>query len=456
MLALLCNGYEYGVADHGTHVAFLDPGPWVGDLLAHAARAHPSLLWMLPAPGPRAAGLLHLAVLFATGWALMRLMAALEADEAAPLVLLVGAVAWPVVGGVDTLDPLLLPRGVALPMELLAVSWLLAGRSTAAFALVGAALCVHAPSAVACAAGMAAAAAPERDPRQATRNTGAFLLGASPVVLLWIATGGPSQPIVDELWARLIYLRAGHHLDPAVWPIRDFVVTGVFLAAGFAFARRAEVRWFLVGTVVYGTVGVALGLAGSSLALQLEPAQAARLVVVVGGAAAVARIRRPCNVGVGLACLLAAAAIGRWSPDGDRAHFHPTGSPGPEQELARELANLPVDSLVMVPPHRFDSVRVVARRAIFVTWKDGGEGLFDRSVALEWKRRIEVACACLPLDEPLIADRRPGARGAELRRRMEAGIRAASPEQLIAAARSEGVTHVVFERGDGFEVVPVD
>lgn len=358
-------------------------------------------------------------------------------------------------GGVDTLDPLLLPRGAALPMELLAVAWLLRGRSVAAFALVGAAVCVHAPSAAACAAGMAVAVAPQRDATRSARQTGAFVAAASPVVIGWIVVGGPSAPIVDDAWAVVLDRRLAHHLDPAVWPVHDLAVTAAFGGLGLLTARLAAVRWFLAGCALYGVAGVALGRAGSALALQLEPAQVARLVVLVGAVTAASRVRLDLSRWWLLGAVAMALAVGRWSPDGDRAHFRPGGPDGPEQALARQIAQLDPDSLIVVPAHRFAEVRVLGQRPVFVTWKDGGEALFDRSRALEWKRRIEASCACRPLDEPLEAGLGPGERGAEIRRRIGDGTWAASRDELIAVARREGATHLVVEITDGFELIDV-
>jgi hypothetical protein len=468
VLALLCEGYEWGVADHSIHILFADlvihPHRWQGDLLAEAARSHPSLFWLLQAPitatlpAPWAAAALHLAVLFATGWAVLGLLRALGASpgtEAAGLLL--AAVAWPAVGGAPTMDPLLLPRGAALPLELLALRLLLDGRSAAAFGVAGAAVSIHAPSGTACVAAMAAALGAERDPRRLGWAAAAALVGAAPVLVWWGASGAlePEARIVDEAWAIVLDRRLAHHLDPRVWPARDGAITAVFVLAGLAAARTATLRWVIVGGVLYGVGGVALGQAGVAVALQLEPGQAARLLVVFGGLAAASRIPIRLTPRVGLALVLTSAAVGRWPPDGERAHFHPQGHDGEEQAFARTLRDLPLESLVMVPPHRFGDARVHGRRALFVTWKDGGEALFDRGQAMEWKRRIESACACRPLDEPLAPHLGPGGRLAELRRRMADGVGRAGRERLLDIAREERVTHLVVETEHGFELIEV-
>jgi len=395
-------------------------------------------------------------VLFATGWTVLGLARALGARDGGELLALaVAAVAWPALGGVDTMDPLLLPRGAALPLEVLAVRYLAEGRTTVAFAVAGAAISVHAPSGVACAAGLAAALAASGDRRSLGRGLVAVALGAAPVLVWWISRGGATTGAVDDAWALVLDRRMAHHLDPRVWPPTDVAFTVAVAGAGLIAPRAAAVRGFLVGAIAYGVVGVALGQANVALALQLEPAQAARLVVVVGGVSCAARGSLPATPAGVLALMLAATAIGRWSPDGERAHLRPGGLDGSEQAFARELRGLPEGSVVMVPPHRFADARVHGRRALFVTWKDGGEALFDRERALEWKRRVEVACACRPLDEPLPADLGPGERLAELRARMATGTRAAGRPALVGAARQEGVTHLVVEAGEGFELLAV-
>ena len=79
-----------------------------------------------------------------------------------------------------------------------------------------------------------------------------------------------------------------------------------------------------------------------------------------------------------------------------------------------------------------------------MTWKDGGEALFARAVALEWKTRLEAACDCKPLEEALPLDAEPGVRLRILRDRIEEGLHKASPETEAKAARAAGATHLVL------------
>jgi hypothetical protein len=55
-------------------------------------------------------------------------------------------------------------------------------------------------------------------------------------------------------------------------------------------------------------------------------------------------------------------------------------------------ATLPADAVVAVPPgfiHPLVNLRVVGERAIFATWKDGGEAFFSAAFAATWRARIE-------------------------------------------------------------------
>jgi hypothetical protein len=59
-------------------------------------------------------------------------------------------------------------------------------------------------------------------------------------------------------------------------------------------------------------------------------------------------------------------------------------------EWARE--GLPEDALVAIPPsffHPLVGFRLIARRAIFASWKDGGEAYFSETFADAWRERIE-------------------------------------------------------------------
>ncbi|MCB9705132.1 MAG: hypothetical protein H6711_24860 [Myxococcales bacterium] len=106
---------------------------------------------------------------------------------------------------------------------------------------------------------------------------------------------------------------------------------------------------------------------------------------------------------------------------------------------------LPEDALVAIPPgflHPLVSFRLVARRRIFVSWKDGGEAFFSDAFADTWRARMERVGG-----EGVTRAFPPGtiefwewvARTEEAVQ----GFHALSEDELRALARDEGVTHVV-------------
>ena len=439
-LSLLAGGLVFGVADHGIHLAFQDmvahPSRWSGDLLLLARPHHHSLFWLLQAPGAALLGLpawtlaLHLVVLVATGLAIRSLAWTLHRDHVAVAIALIAlAVAWPAPGGARTLDPLLLNRGAALPLELFAVVLLLRRRPALACGLTGLAACIHVPSAAATASGLllAWAVAGERTTRRERLAPLAAPLAALPVLLPWLlgdATEGLAR--VDEAWRMVLTARLPHHLLPSTWPATAWLVLLAWLAlAGVALLRVESLRskrrsLVALGAGLLGWAVLVGGVGGSgfglALGFQLEPWQATRLLIVVaavvaagwiaerGPVAAAARSTRgPARrTALLLALLVGAWLLGRFPPDGrDRARLLPLGEATEEADLARALADAtPVGTMIAVPPDRFESARWRTLRPLYVTWKDGGEGLFSRAVALEWRRRMAVASGCDVLAEP--------------------------------------------------------
>ena len=119
--------------------------------------------WILQAPLAQALGpalwtaIGYLAALLATGAALFHLSMVLwKSRITALLTLLVLAPAQFALGGVSTLDPLLLNRTAALPLEIFSIAALAAGRSPLSFAVLGLAANLHIPSAAALAAALTA------------------------------------------------------------------------------------------------------------------------------------------------------------------------------------------------------------------------------------------------------------------------------------------------------------
>lgn len=314
VLSLLANGYEFGTSDHAIHLPFADmvlhPERWKGDLLLEAFPRHRSLFSYLFAAfafvlGPAlAAAVLHLAALCGTGAALTLLARRLwDGDRVVPAVLLATAPAHLALGGVDTFDPRLLHRGVALPVELLSLWLLLSGRSAGAFLLAGFAVTLHAPSGVACAVALLLAQLSfvrQEGPR-ALGPPLLSLVGAAPILVPMFRAEGlrPLLVPMDERWWSVLAARLGHHVDPAQWPIGHFVLFGatvVLAALSIATAppqraaRTPFVLWLLGLLLVVAGPAFVTGPSGPALLLQLEPWQASRLVVLLGVAATAAWI----------------------------------------------------------------------------------------------------------------------------------------------------------------------
>ena len=469
LLSVVCNGLTFGVADHAIHLPFTamsaEPSRWSGDLLSGAVVHHPSILWQLLAVLSRPFGLpgaavgLHLVGLAVTGWLLHLFVEEVWESPAAPVIaLLFAAPAHGALAGPATLEPLLLPRGVALPVELWALLLFVRGRREAAFFVAGLAALLHAPSAVATAAGLLGAALLlEGLSGRAFKSAAWAGLGASPIVVRWATAGvGGSLTRVDDAWWQLLMVRLPHHLAPSSWPLSAWLGVGAWLLVGVLASRvgRAEPHAALLGfgagvlawAVVAGSfVGPHLRVA---LALQLEPWQGTRLLVLLasagaGAAAAGLPFVRPRRVAAYAPLLLvvaAGAALTLGVPGHERRpSWSLRGEPGEELQIARWLgANTPAESLVSVPPDRFSTARVRAGRPVLVTWKDGGEALFDRALAMEWRRRLELSCGCTPWTGP------PGI--GPLRARLRAALRTTDASALTAAARDEGVDFLVLWR----------
>jgi hypothetical protein len=449
------NGYVFGRADHGIHLVFVDrilhPGRWTGDFLDQAATHHPSLLWWIEAAAsslfgmPLAFVLLHAAALVGTGIAIERLVRSLGGGGRAALAaLLILAPAQFALAGVATLDPLLLPRGAALPLELLALAWLVEQRFAAAFALLGAAACLHAPSA----AGLAVASCVLLAGTGELRRPGwwlcpgLFFVGALPVICLWAAPGSADGILtpVDDAWMAIIDLRLARHIDPSSWPLSEWMGMAAWLGAGALAIRRARgldqggrrsLLLLALGLILWA------GLGGTFLARHLRFALALQLEP--GGFAGIAA----------LALLISHSSLGHDS------RWEPTGPVGPKVEFVQQMADeLPPGSLVAWPPGGFESLRWQAAVPGTPTWKDGGEALFDRALAMRWLKSMRALCDCDPL----------GARGAQrpspradrltvLRRELDEGWDRRTATDIMKAARGIGATHCVqseaqLEAGD--------
>jgi hypothetical protein len=477
-LSLLAQGYGYGVADHVLHLPMAAeaagrPLP-PGDLLAGAWAAHPTLWWpLLAALGPRSALALHVGLLVATGAAIDRLARACV-GPGAPWAVALLAVGQAALGGVDTADPLLLPRGAALPLELLAWAWFVGGQRGRAFALLGACVGLHAPSAAALGLALAGQHVAER---RSWRPLLLLPLLAAPAALPALL-GGRAGALLTPAHAALIDLRLGHHVDAATWPTSSLVLAAAqaaVLAVGWQRAGPALRRGVLALAAV-GAIGGGAGWAlGVALPVQLELWQAGRFLsaatciaaagvlvdgrrgvrelaalllgvgLLVPGAFALAAARRAGPTRsphplFGLALIAALALAARQPPSGrSPARWFVDPPPPP---LADAVAALPEGTLLAVPPVGFEGLRR-GGVGLYGTWKDGGEALFDPALAAEWRRRMELLSGAEAL-EPLGREPARGARQVALRTRLGDGFDRQDGDLLARTLAAEGVSALVL------------
>ncbi len=448
LVSALANGSAPGLGDQDIHEVFVAADGFEGDLLAGSRGLHPSLLFAgvatlrrgFAAPDVTRWGLLLVHLL--TGGALGLLARSLAPRHPAAWVLaaVAAAPAHLALGGAPTLDPLLLPRGAALPLLLAALAAAIRSRWAAAFALAGLGLAVHAPSAVAILAGLLVAWG--ASPRAAPTAPAWSLPGASAAVLLLHGVGLHPLRVPDPLWPAL-QARLAHHLLPGTWASAAWLGAGAWLALAVvslaATPGARPLRVVLLGligwAVLAGVVGPALHL---RLLLNLEPWQGARFVVLIALVAAVcaAWVR-----GGALRLVAVVVLAGSWLGS------LPPWRPGPVEarvlvlgEWARD--HTPPDAVFVLPPDLPGGFRGASQRSSFGTWKDGGELQFAPQVGQEWARRMALLCGCDPFGAPP-PEREAFARSRAVGKRLGEAYRARPVAELLALAAAEGATHVV-------------
>jgi len=164
-------------------------------------------------------------------------------------------------------------------------------------------------------------------------------------------------------------------------------------------------------------------------------------VAYVASAALVGALARRGGVArVGAALLCAVLLAGIEAPMMGReraATFEPLGPSAPEMALveAIEGTRLSAGSSLLVPPRGYTWLRPWTGRALFVTSKDGGEAVFDRELALQWRERLAVLCGQDVLDGPPPSDEWKGYRS--VGERAGAAFDARSGAELRALAARE-------------------
>ncbi|MCO4772753.1 MAG: hypothetical protein KDA24_22165 [Deltaproteobacteria bacterium] len=461
-VALLSNGLVFGVGDQDIAAVFVQEAVggelFAGDLLAGAAARHPSLLWALvgalralvPAEALSHIGVLLSLVSCGLALGLIGRELAPETPRAWVLGAMAAGAAQLVLGGAPTLDPLLVPRLVALPVELFALLAAVRQRWHVAFLLAGLALCVHAPSAAALSVGMGVGWVPRRHEARAAPLLA--LLGAGLALSL---AGGQLAPMgVDGPSWRLIEARLAHHLVPNSWPLATWVAAAAWSAVAAWALRRSGAGGTLM-LVLAGLLGWALlaGVLGPvlevRLLLNLEPWQALRFVVLLASVAV------PCampatRVGAVLAAAWVALCVGV-SPRSSRL--------GPAERDVIALAKWaskhsePGD-LFVLPPNLPPAFRERAQRPVYALWKDGGEAQFDPLLGKEWAERMTRLCACSPFDD-LPPEHAPFGRSRTLASAVGAAYDSRPREELVGVAKAAGAAWLVTRAaGDGVAVGP--
>ena len=415
-LAAAATGHRFGTGDQAIHLTFLrrilDPHSMEGDLVAAQGERHASLFWQLQAPLVEVIGWASLPTLYAVIWAIslvgtffvaLRLSRTLfGAGWIGPL-MLVTAKAAP--GHVFTLSPELIPRSVALPLLLWAIDQGLRGRVIWAAAVAGLVFNVHATSAAHVALGLGGLALVDPGLRRRVLLMGAaFLLAALPVLRL--AMAGDGLPLwIDEVWMHTLQWRMPHHLFPARWPPSVWVTaawqltlfTGALVATPSGLLRRRLAGLGLgfcvfasgLGTLVAGPWPVA-----PLLALHLW--QAWLFIALLGylglGAWVVALWRRGWpKLAIGGLLLGLAAPEATWMGIDREGSWYVDWS---------DLAPLrdPELGWVRQAPAEVELWRRPAQGSpVYVAVKDGGETLYSRQMAADWRARLSTWCGRDPL-----------------------------------------------------------
>jgi hypothetical protein len=314
LLSLLANGYRFHAGDQVSYIPLiqqvLEPDLYRLDpLIMELTRRHHTLLWPMLAGIVRLAGMaptffgVHLLVLICTFLALDALVAALGGGGGARLLAaLLLVLAKPAGAGIATLDNLLLPRGIALPLELAALAVLLRGRPGRSGLLAGLAFNVHPTTATHTVLALLVVALVRAGRRRggrgggvlpAARLLGGFLVAASPLLVPWLVGSAAEESLfrADPVWLKVVRLRLSHHLFPRYWNLYEWfcaVFPLLLLLVGAQGVRERRVRVALLGlgagVVLQCLVGgvVLAELAPVPLSIKLHFWESLRLAMVVG------------------------------------------------------------------------------------------------------------------------------------------------------------------------------
>jgi hypothetical protein len=125
--------------------------------------------------------------------------------------------------------------------------------------------------------------------------------------------------------------------------------------------------------------------------------------------------------------------------------WEPAGTSGPEAEFAARIGQeLAPPSRIAWPPRGFASERWRAQLPSNLSWKDGGEALFDREFALRWLSESRELCACEPNGSVRPGGAESERRPVDLRERLHVSWSDRSAQSLLRSAQKLGASHVVL------------
>ncbi len=271
------NPYLYGLYNHCVTVPFVydaaNPGLYPGDdMVAQLAYFYTYFLsglgWLYRVSGLPLEWIffgLHSLSIYLTFWSFFYLARTLIPCRAvaavACLLLLFGS---KTLGYVGTLESHLMERTLIMPLEFLALAWVIRGRWVWAFAGIGVAFCIHPLSAfyVGVFAGMAGlfrlweawrtegitasgehpASAAEPFKKQALRFGLGLLAGAlaaAPSLYLKATGPEPLMPVGTPVdgWLDVLFMRSAYHVFPFDWPWHGWLRAGLFWGAVWLLRR---------------------------------------------------------------------------------------------------------------------------------------------------------------------------------------------------------------------------
>jgi hypothetical protein len=185
---------------------------------------------------------------------------------------------------------------------------------------------------------------------------------------------------------------------------------------------------------------------GLALALQLEPWECFRFVTILAGCAlGLWASRAPTRI---LVSVLSGSILISYATLGHSSRWQPTGPQDAAAEFVQKIADeIPPKSLIAWPPGELDSLRWKAGMAGTPTWKDGGEALFDRVLAMHWLDSMRTLCNCDPLSPVGASVAGKASEGlAGLRSQLRSGWESQHGKELTQAAEALGASHCVLKK----------